>query len=516
MNDEILEERKKTFKESKFDSIIIEAMDNIKKMEDYSCRLRKEKRAAHFCSIRTHETLNTHSEANLNNLNPLLLSHEVTFAEKLNITFIELQSSDTVKIDTLLSFLKELLIQTEVADLNIKPEFIFQLTKLINVHNEKITLNAMWALNNIIAVSSQAVNQIRSIGLQYKLIDMIDKGNENMKEQCLWLIGNITGDSIEARDEMLSTKLIGQITEIIGSNNAKLPILNVSCWIISNLCKGKPSPPLERLQPFVKYLNPLLYNKDEGVVSDVLWSLLYITDRERTAVKLVINCIDIAQVASFISSTNHLIKKAALIILGNISIGDEEDVDIVLKTKCLPKITNILNDEIYDEYIINASWMISSIAADTRNHNDELISSEIPKALITLVKKHRINKIRKKAFFALKNIIVTATPTQIVKIVDEEMIKSIIHALDTIDPDLLSILMGILECIMKCDKYTEADYITLFDLLGGKSKLEQLQYHGNIAIYKRSVNLLKRYYDQSEDDIMEIDNVLVNKLIDKL
>ena len=67
--------------------------------------------------------------------------------------------------------------------------------------------------------------------------------------QCFWLLSNIAGDSVQARDELLQTPFVEELLAVVSLNVLPLGLLRLVCWGISNLCKGKPDPPFERVRP---------------------------------------------------------------------------------------------------------------------------------------------------------------------------------------------------------------------------------------------------------------------------
>eukprot|EP00826_Nyctotherus_ovalis_P030726 TRINITY_DN24539_c0_g1_i2.p1 TRINITY_DN24539_c0_g1~~TRINITY_DN24539_c0_g1_i2.p1 ORF type:complete len:246 (-),score=50.71 TRINITY_DN24539_c0_g1_i2:140-877(-) len=241
-------------------------------------------------------------------------------------------------------------------------------------------------------------------------------------------------------------------------------------------------------------------------IRDSLWTFLYLTDRERAAVKFVKKSLNLKLISSFLIHTNELIRKAALIILGNISIGDEEDVEDALNSNCLPHLSSLLATEQHPELLKDICWLLSNIAIDTRNHNSLLISLGVTKNLITLIGKGYAKSVKKEAFFALRNMVKRATGEQMALLVKEGLLKAVADWMETKDPELVSILLDILDEVVEGGKEVALE----FELLGGRSKLEFIQLHGNVAFYNRSLSLLKKCREQinASQNEMEFDEPL--------
>ena len=484
-------------------------MNTVKKMEDYSSALRKSHKESQFKAKRVCPLISysVDTTQKLTEVNTLITPPEIPLNTKLTYILKELQTSDYQYLKNILLLIRRILSKAELIEQAIKLNYVIYLSKIFDCEDKEVLINLMWLLTNITAESSEAIRQIRELKVQYKLLEILNKEDEEIKEQCIWLIANITADSVEARNEMLEDNIAEKLCYILSLKGVKERLLKVICWEISNLCKGKPPPEFEKVKKFVVHLSNFLYYEDEQLVSDALWALLSLTDRERTAVKYIAHSINLKQVSSFITHKNQLIKKPALIILGNITIGDKEDVETALNSDCLTQLAKALRIEKYSELLVDICWVISSIAADIENHNDLFISLGITENLISLTRTIHSKSVKKEAFFALKNMIKIATNEQVTLILKQGLLSAVIDWLEVSDPDFVSILLDILDAVIDINNNALE-----FELLGGKAKLEYIQLHGNIAFYKRSLSLLKKCYEQTEcaHNKMELDELISN------
>lgn len=65
-------------------------------------------------------------------------------------------------------------------------------------------------------------------------------------------------------------------------------IRNVT-WTLSNLCRGKPAPNFETVQPALPLLARLLFSPDIETVTDACWALSYISDGPDYRIQAVLN-----------------------------------------------------------------------------------------------------------------------------------------------------------------------------------------------------------------------------------
>jgi hypothetical protein len=57
----------------------------------------------------------------------------------------------------------------------------------------------------------------------------------------VWGLGNLACDSIESRDKLLKAGLLSKLAEIIDRSEDKA-MIELICWTIASLCKGRPLP----------------------------------------------------------------------------------------------------------------------------------------------------------------------------------------------------------------------------------------------------------------------------------
>ena len=293
----IIEERKKSFK----DSIVKIILDNInfkKNMEEYVSKLRKIKKNELINNKRNKTQVNELTEKQfvmdefikkLNEINPAICNEALPIEVRMECTLKELDDVNEEKLGYLLLYIRKILCRgyTSCSNLIVNQGYLTKLLTFFEGYNEQIFINAACAITNITAAFDEACKELIKNRSHYKLLNIMKKGSPDVKEQSLWILGNLIAENIETRNELLATTLVEMLSEILVADAVPRNLLKVTCWIVSNLCNGKPYPPLNRIEKFLKGLSIHFYSPDEGIVSDVLYAFTYITNIHQVSIEMV-------------------------------------------------------------------------------------------------------------------------------------------------------------------------------------------------------------------------------------
>ncbi len=63
----------------------------------------------------------------------------------------------------------------------------------------------------------------------------------------MWAIGNFAGDGAETRDELYKTAIMDFIDVLLSGKSLPLSFVQLICWTLSGLSRGKPNPPFEKV-----------------------------------------------------------------------------------------------------------------------------------------------------------------------------------------------------------------------------------------------------------------------------
>jgi hypothetical protein len=456
-------------------------------MEQYTSKLRKQKRDQQISNKRaiqgdTGDTINNLKlQQLLNDINPLLIDSTKSKEEIITYTFeiLEIQSLEHQK--TLLIYIRKLISSGEkyLGAYIFQKGYLPKLLKYLEGYEESIYLNMTWALSNILVDSEDAVKYLILHKLHYKFVEVAIKGNNKVKEQTLWVIGNTIAENVEARDAILQTLLVEMIINIISVESLSCSFLSVTCWVISLLCKGKSAPDTGRVKVFIPLLAKLICVDEPAIVTDCLWSLIYLTSSNQLFTKFMLCNVSVNKLLSLMQSPNTSIKKAAMRVIGNVCLGDSEEVDLILDDESAPSIFKALLNDSDPDIIREASWCISNIAADKKNRVDYLINIEIVDRLVSVLGKATLTCVQKEVFWCLANMINKSNNEQLAQLISQGIMESITEFLAFNDIQFSSMAVKLIETMLHAGVKTGEinKYAARFEEIGGKSMLELLQYN---------------------------------------
>ena len=387
-------------------------------------------------------------------------------------------------------------------DLGAIPYFVSFLQRF---DSTDLQFEASWALTNIASTAMTRV--VVDSGAVPHLVTLLNSPTAEVREQCAWCLGNISGDGPEFRDFLLSYNpmpaLLANITQ-----PASLSLLRNCTWSLSNLCRGKPQPPVESVAPALPILAALVQqNPDQDVVIDAMWALSYASDGEDRRIQSVVDTGVVPALVQNLHSGKATYIVPALRTLGNIVSGNEHQTQAVLSANVLAGVAPLLSHgkkNIRKE----TCWMLSNIAAGTleQMHSLFTIPDLLPRVLEQLSSSTEWD-VRKEAAWVVSNIATAGEARHIVRLVEHGAIRPICELLDVGEARVVMIALEALEAILKLEKtnpqatgHSGLHYATLVDEAGGVDGLERLQEHTHEGIYQRAVRVIETYFGCEDDE----------------
>lgn len=279
--------------------------------------------------------------------------------------------------------------------------------KLKDFSDAKVQFEAAWAITNIASgTSSQTAAVVRAGGIPV-LIALFDSPEQETVEQAIWALGNIAGDGEECRDQVLSLGVVGKLMAHIKSEKGDEFLQNLT-WMISNLCRNKPTPRIELLKPLLEPLHCLVQWPDTRVQADASWALSYITDGSETHIQAVCDTAGLVpRLVQLAGSNDKASVVPSLRTVGNLITGSDSQTQFVLDQGLIQIIPKLLQSR-HANVVKETCWAVSNITAGTAQQAMVVQNANIIPTIIQILKSSEFKtqkvKHRKKQILRYKTV----------------------------------------------------------------------------------------------------------------
>jgi hypothetical protein len=110
--------------------------------------------------------------------------------------------------------------------------------------------------------------------------------------------------------------------------NINMSIIRNIAWIFSNLARGTPYPPYEKVRGMLPAIASFIELKDEGVICDSIWALSYLTFGEENQLQDVLDLKILDKIIQLMRHEDIRTSMPALRTVGNLMTGNEKQTDV--------------------------------------------------------------------------------------------------------------------------------------------------------------------------------------------
>jgi len=385
----------------------------------------------------------------------------------------------------------------DMLDQNIVPQLLRFLKKN---DNAALQVEALWALTNIAAGTTEHTHLLIKNDAVSTLVALLDSTHQEVLEQAVWVLGNIAGDGTNARDTVLQAGALEPLLKCM-RDNRKISLLRIATWTLSNLCDGQPRP-VFKVGAVLHTIREVLQIDDTEVLSHACWALSHLCDGPSPHIQAVVKADVCSRLVELLHCKSWRVVKPALRTVGNIVCAeDEQDYTQQIiecgAVPCLRLLIKHSNREIQKE----ACWTLSNIAAGTIDQIQCVLDSGSIPTLVELASKDASTDpdVRIEACWVLLNATSCGSDSQIQFLVNAGCISVLCTLLD--DNTMVMMALEGLEKILQVghDQAQAGDvpqdpnsnlHTTLLDT----EKIEALQRHRSSAIAKRATRMWNQYF----------------------
>ncbi|XP_059654399.1 importin subunit alpha-1a-like [Cornus florida] len=299
---------------------------------------------------------------------------------------------------------------------------------------------AAWCLTNIAAWTSENIKVVIFHGAIPIFVKLLGSSDHDVREKAVCFLGNVADNSPKCRDFVFHHDgLLPLLAQTQLTEHGNLSIMRSATWALSNLCGGKPQPPLDQTKLALSALLRLLHSNDDEVLIDACWALSHLSDGTNDEIQAVIEAGVCPRLVALLIHPSPLVVSPALRTVGNIVTGDDTQTECIINHQVLPRLLILLTSNYKKSIKKKACLAISNITAGNKEQIQAVIEANIIGPLVRLLQYAEFD-LKLEAARAILNASFGCTHQQIKYLASQGCIKQLCGLLACPDPRIGTVL----------------------------------------------------------------------------
>jgi len=257
----------------------------------------------------------------------------------------------------------------------------------------------------------------------------------------------------------------------------------------------------EVVEKMAPVLALLILHSDPNVVCDICWALAYISDGAEERIDLVLKIGVLDRLVQLASSSDMSLIAPALRCLGNIVTGDDKQTQTVIDRGILKTVLPLALTSNKSGLTREATWLISNICAGTPIQIQAVMDAGLLPHVIRLLETGDF-RTQTEAAWVVYNICSGGTTEQACALFPYGALPNICILLKARDVrTLLLVIDNVGLMLTLAAKMGQLEQATLIvEECGGLDQIEQLQNHENEEVYQKALQLVEKYFTESDEE----------------
>ncbi|KAK7194229.1 importin alpha [Novymonas esmeraldas] len=363
----------------------------------------------------------------------------------------------------------------------------------------ELQFESAWALTNIAAGTSENTMMLVACGAIPRFVALLSSPNADCRDQSAWAIGNLSGEGAACRDEALNHNAMTALLNVLSVREQPIHVLRNATWAVSNLCRCKPLPLLQRVAIALPTLVDLLNSPDDQLIVDAAWGISYISDGPADRVQAVLEAGAVPRIVELLSVPSTNVKLPAIRIVGNVAAGTDEQTQVIINSGALPAMAELLR---HPKRTLRKEtcWTISNIAAGQSHQIEALVNANVCLPILECLSAPELD-VKKEAVWTIANITFCGSVMQVKYLVNIGVIPPLCEALRTYDPKIVTVALEAVQCFLQVGEDERNAGATVDNIVakqvmdcGGIDSIEQLQSHADKNVYSIALQILESFF----------------------